>query len=193
MRAARVAAPCAFGPARYWVFQYRRGRTLRGRCPVFQSDRGWLASVAQAGTGRLACRPRRAAGQRRAAIRRSNDLIRLAVTATARAWRRSALARMPRSSRPTRPVSRGRSCSPVMAELPAPSWVARTTVRREKPPCAPQMKRLAPQSVPCASEVDASARSPRVGFALLSSGRDRWPQGQLERAYSDLGGKTRSS
>jgi hypothetical protein len=95
---------------------------LRSRCPVFRSDRGWLASVAQAGTGRLGCRPRRTTGQRRAATRRSNDLIRLAVAATARACRRSALARMPRSSRPTRPASRGRSYSSVMAELrPCPS------------------------------------------------------------------------
>jgi hypothetical protein len=83
--------------------------------------------------------------------------------------RPSTFARMPRSSRPTRPASRERSCSPVM------------------------IKRLAPQSVPCASEVDASARSARVGFVLLSSGRDRWPQGQLQRAYSDLGGDVRTS
>jgi hypothetical protein len=99
----------------------------------------------------------------RAAIRRSSALTRFAAAATARAWRRAALSRIPRSSRPTRPISGARLCSPAIAQSPGAllGWRARRQEGR-KHPVRSSMKRLAPQSVPCLG-VSASTRSPRFG------------------------------
>jgi hypothetical protein len=126
----------------------------------------------------------------RAAIRRSRALTRFAAAATARAWRRAALSRIPRNSRPTRPISGARLCSPAIAQIPrCPSRVARTTARREKTPRALLNEATGPTVGPVPRSKCLHA-FPALRRVLLSSGRDRWPQGQLQAAYSDLGENT---
>jgi hypothetical protein len=49
-----------------------------------------------------------------------------------------------------------------------------------------------PKSIPCALSQCLGAFVRASDSALLSSGRNRWPQGQHQRAYSDLSDETRT-